>query len=124
MGWDLVRRAQASSPALRTARDVLAGQAQEELLPVFTWERRRGFRSDVEQLAAEGDPLLPDGIGEQPVVADADEAGREHVEQEAVQERLGGGGPRLLAGARRAGPFEGRPPGHPPPRRGVRWGVR
>src|SRR5438552_1205379 len=53
MGWDLVRSAQASSPALRTARDVLAGQAQEELLPVLTRERRRGFRSDVEQLAAE-----------------------------------------------------------------------
>src|SRR2546426_4750714 len=121
MGWDLVRRAQASSPALRTARDVLAGQAQEELLPVFTWERRRGFRSDVEQLVAEGDPLLPDGIGEQPVVADADEAGREHVEQEAVQERLGGGRPRPSSGAAGAGPFEGKHPATPPSGAGVLW---
>src|SRR5438552_10820663 len=74
MGWDLVRSAQASSPALRTARGVLAGQAQEEWLPVLTRERRRGFRSDVEQLATERDALLPDGIGEQSVMADADEA--------------------------------------------------
>src|SRR3989449_11674594 len=114
MGWDLVRRAQASSPALRTARDVLAGQAQEELLPVFTWERRRGFRSDVEQLAAEGDPLLPDGIGEQPVVADAGEAGREDGEQEAVQERLGGGGRPGVGGARGRGAVGGRRPGAAP----------
>ena len=90
MGWDLVRSAQASSPALRTARDVLAGQAQEELLPVLTRERRRGFRSDVEQLATERDALLPDGIGEQSVMADADEAWGEHVKQKAAQERLGG----------------------------------
>ena len=50
----------------------------------------RGGRRDGEQLAGEREAGLAGGAGEQAVVADAMEAARQDVEQEAADELVGG----------------------------------
>src|SRR5271157_2728040 len=86
--FDLLRRMEMSCAAARTPRHVLAGQAQEEFRPALPGCGCGSLREDPEKLAAECDPSLPDGVREQPVVPDADEALGKDVEQEAAQKRL------------------------------------
>src|SRR5947209_4656595 len=88
--FDPARGAKMSCSALWTPRHVLAGQAQQELLPALGSDRRGRLRLHPEQLATKRDPLLSDGVGEQSIVSDADEAPRQDVEQEPPEERFGG----------------------------------
>jgi hypothetical protein len=53
----------------------------------------------MQKLASGGDVVLAVGVGEQPVVADAMEAGGQHVQQEAAHELLGRQGHRFVARA-------------------------
>ena len=87
---DVPRGAKPSCAALRTTRHVLAGEAQEELFPALTNHRPGRLRSDPKEPTAEREALLPDRVGEQSVVSNANEAEREYVQQEAAEERLGG----------------------------------
>lgn len=66
---------------------VEAGQTQEPLRPGFGDRRGGGgAHGDAEGFAAEGEQAPPVAVGEQPEVADADEAVGQDVEQETADE--------------------------------------
>ena len=83
--------------ATRTARDV---DPQQDAHPVggrVGLLVGGGRRSDAEQLAAAGQLLLLDAVGQQAVMPDAEEAVWKHVLEEAVDEFLGRKDIRLQA---------------------------
>jgi hypothetical protein len=73
-----------------TEEDVVAGDAEEQLVPGFLgvgdWIWVGGSS---EELLTEGEELFAAVVGQEPIVSDAHESGGEEVEQEAPQE-LGG----------------------------------
>ena len=73
---------------------ILAGELGEELVPGGTVGRWRGWRGGAEELTAKGEVGGAGAVGEEAVVADADEAVGEDVEQEAADELVGGEGHR------------------------------
>jgi len=80
VGLDLARRAEMSRFTPRTARHVLAGQPEKDLLPALRGGGRSRFRRDPQEPAAERDAFSPHGVGEETIVAEPDEPGRKYME--------------------------------------------
>src|SRR6266852_9462648 len=83
---------QVSDSAPRTPGDILASQAEQQGVPRFRLagcKRFDGVRRRGEPLAHSGQLLQAHRVGEEAVVADADEAAGQEVEQKAAQK--GGG---------------------------------
>lgn len=81
-GYDAKR----AGVAMRTAREVDAGDALPESGDGFSHRGARRWRWRLERGACLGEERALIAVGEQPVVADAIEAARQHVKDEAAQE--------------------------------------
>src|SRR6185436_18559273 len=88
-GLQIFHPVQVAPATVRTQGRILARQPRQPCLPVLALRRDGRRRLANEELAAPGEVARALSVGQQPVVADAHETLRQHVEEKPADEFLG-----------------------------------